>query len=72
MEEISSLNEANIARKLEALFDNIDILLWVVIEEPDGNFYYEKVNEIFASVTNRTMSDYDRKPVKNLGKNKLI
>jgi transcriptional regulator with GAF, ATPase, and Fis domain len=67
MEEVSSPNDAKNARKLEALFDNINILLWVVVEEPNGNLYYEKVNEIFASVTNRTTADYDGRPVKDLG-----
>ncbi len=72
MNEISSQKELKVARKLEALFDNIDILLWVVVEEPNGNLYYEKVNEIFASVTNRTTADYDGKPVKDLGNEKEL
>ena len=67
MGKVSSLNIAKNARKLEALFDNIDILLWVVVEEPNGNFFYERVNEVFASVTNRTTADYDGKPLQDLG-----
>jgi PAS domain S-box-containing protein len=54
-------------QKLEALFDNVDVLLWSVREEPDGELFYEKVNDIFAGVTGRVPSDYEGKPVRVLG-----
>jgi PAS domain S-box-containing protein len=59
-------DESNI-KKLKALFDNVDVLLWSVKEYPDGDLYYEKVNDIFAAVTGRRPSDYDGKPVIELG-----
>lgn len=40
-------------QKLEALFDNVDVLLWSVREESNGELFYEKVNHIFAGVTGR-------------------
>lgn len=54
-------------QRWEALFENVDVLLWSVREEPDGILYYEKVNQIFAGVTGRVPSDYDSKPVRELG-----
>lgn len=59
-------DESNI-KKLKALFDNVDVLLWSVKEYSDGELYYEKVNDIFAAVTGRKPSDYDGKPVIELG-----
>jgi PAS domain S-box-containing protein len=67
MEQVTSHKYTGVTRKLEALFDNIDVLLWVVVEDQNGNLNYDKVNQIFASVTNRTTADYDGKPVKDLG-----
>jgi PAS domain S-box-containing protein len=54
-------------QKLQALFENVDVLLWSVREEPDGELYYEKVNDIFASVSGLKPSDYDGRPVRELG-----
>lgn len=59
-------DESNI-KKLKALFDSVDVLLWSVKEYPNGELYYEKVNDIFAAVTGRRPSDYDGKPVIELG-----
>jgi PAS domain S-box-containing protein len=54
-------------QKLDALFKNVDVLLWSVRENEEGELYYEEVNEAFASVTGRTTKDYNGKLLKPLG-----
>jgi PAS domain S-box-containing protein len=54
-------------KKLNALFDNVDVMLWSVKEDANGELYYEKVNEAFASVTNRRPDDYNGKLLITLG-----
>jgi PAS domain S-box-containing protein len=53
--------------RLEALFDNTDILLWSVRRDKKGRLYYEKVNEAFASVAGKKVSEYNGKYLKDLG-----
>lgn len=60
------IDEVTDAQRLKAVFENVDVLLWSVREEADGEFYYEKVNDVFASVTGNTPSDFEGKLVKEM------
>jgi PAS domain S-box-containing protein len=53
-------------RELEALFGGVDVLLWSVRESPDGELYYERVNEAFAAVEGHTPEHYNGRPVSDL------
>jgi PAS domain S-box-containing protein len=55
------------ARKLSALIENVDVMLWSVREDENGEYYYEQVNNAFASVSGKTSKDYNGKPVRELG-----
>ena len=35
---------------LQALVDNVDVLLWAVRATAEGELYYERVNDAFAAV----------------------
>jgi PAS domain S-box-containing protein len=50
---------AEAARDLQAIFGNVDVLLWSVKQDEDGYLRYEKVNEAFAAVEGRTPDYYD-------------
>jgi PAS domain S-box-containing protein len=55
-------------RDIEAIFGNIDILLWYVKERDKGELFYEKVNNAFASVAGITPEEYNGKPVSEMGR----
>ncbi len=55
------------ARRLSALIENVDVMLWSVREDEHGELYYEQVNNAFAVVSNKTPEEYNGKLVKDLG-----
>jgi PAS domain S-box-containing protein len=55
------------ARRLSALIENVDVMLWSVREDEHGELYYEQVNNAFAAVSNKTPEEYNGKLLKNLG-----
>jgi PAS domain S-box-containing protein len=46
-------------REIEAIFDNMEVLLWSVREDKEGRLYYERVNRPFASVEKRKPEDFE-------------
>ena len=38
----------SVSRKLHALFESVDVMLWSVKEDENGELYYEQVNDAFA------------------------
>lgn len=61
------INKLTDHAKLEALFENTDVLLWSVRRDRKGRLYYEKVNEAFASVAGKKASDYNGSYLKDMG-----
>lgn len=55
------------ARRLSALIENVDVMLWSVREDEHGELYYEQVNKAFAAVSNKTPEEYNGKLVIDLG-----
>lgn len=58
------------ARRLSALIENVDVMLWSVREDEHGELYYEQVNNAFAIVSNKTPEEYNGRLVKDLGTEK--
>jgi len=56
----------NAMRDLETVFNNIDVLLWSVREDEDGELYYEQVNEPFAAVESFTPEHYNGKRISDI------
>lgn len=54
------------ARDLQAIFGNVDVLLWSVKQDEDGYLRYEKVNEAFAAVEGRMPDYYDGKRIADI------
>jgi len=50
---------ATVTRDLQAIFDNVEVLLWSVREEADGELSYERVNEAFAQVEGKPPEYYN-------------
>ncbi|MBN2380674.1 PAS domain S-box protein [candidate division WOR-3 bacterium] len=53
-------------QKIEALFDNVDVLLWSMREGEDGELYYEQVNSAFAAVEGYSPDYYNEKTISEL------
>lgn len=53
-------------RELQALFAGVDVLLWSIREGPDGELYYEQVNDSFAAVEGHTPEHYNGKAITQL------
>ncbi|MGQ9706328.1 MAG: PAS domain S-box protein [bacterium] len=56
----------NTMRDLEAVFNNVDILLWSVREDENGDLFYEQVNEQFAKVEGFTPEYYNGKKISDI------
>lgn len=53
-------------RELKVIFAGVDALLWSVREGPNGELYYEQVNDSFAAVEGHTPEFYCGKPISRL------
>ena len=53
-------------RNLQAIFDNTDVLLWVVRVDEDDELYYEQVNSAFAEVEGKTPDYYNGKKIADI------
>lgn len=58
--------EVSTSAELEALFNNVDILLWSVKEVQDGVFYYERVNMAFAGAMESVPDEYNGKCINDI------
>lgn len=64
--------ESSEAKKLKALIEHSDVMLWSVIEEGNGDTFYEQVNEAYASSNGKIPEDYNGKNFKDVHSEKEI
>lgn len=51
---------------LQALFDNVDVLLWTVREDDEARIYFERVNPAFAELVGHSPAYYNGKAVDDI------
>ncbi|RPI15900.1 MAG: PAS domain S-box protein [Ignavibacteriae bacterium] len=54
------------SKKLKALIEHSDVMLWSVKEDETGEYFYEQVNEAFALTSGLKPIDYNSKNIKDV------
>ncbi|MGD8718468.1 MAG: PAS domain S-box protein [Candidatus Zixiibacteriota bacterium] len=60
------LDAASAAGDLQALVDNVDVLLWSVRVAENGDLYYERVNDAFAAVEGKNADFYNGRRIEDI------